>query len=82
MSWGADRSTPETLKIHGEGWNEVLIAINHDGFMTQLGVIWNMDLNNDKQFESLKESIEDIGAHICRYRGRVGDKILALEYCL
>ena len=82
MSWGADRTTSEPLKIHGENWSEILVAINHDGFMTQLGVIWNMDLNNDKQFEALKDSIEDIGARICRYQGRTGDKVLALEYCL
>ena len=70
------------MRIHGEKWSEILVNINHDGFMTQLGVIWNMDLNNYKQFESLKESIEDIGARICRYQGRTGDKVLALEYCL
>ena len=61
MSWSADRSIPEPLRIHGEGWTEIQIAINHDGFMTQLGVIANMDLNNEKQFETLKESIEGIG---------------------
>ena len=82
MSWGADRTSSEPLRIHGEKWSEILVNINHDGFMTQLGVIWNMDLNNDKQFEALKESIEDIGARICRYQGRTGDKVLALEYCL
>ena len=39
MSWGADRTTSEPLKIHGENWSKILVAINHDGFMTKLGVI-------------------------------------------
>ncbi len=50
--------------------------------MTQLGVVWNMDLKNDKQLEDLIEKLKEIGSLIVRYQGRVGDKILALEYCL
>jgi hypothetical protein len=50
--------------------------------MTHLGVIWNMDTNSNKQFEVLKETLECLGARILRHKGRVGDKLLALEYCL
>ncbi len=50
--------------------------------MTHLGVIWNMDLNNEKQLEALKETLESIGSRILRHKGRIGDKLLALEYCL
>ena len=82
ISWGADRSSSDFLKIHGEAWTEIMIGINRDGFMTQLGVIWDMDLNNNKQFEAIKERLEELGSRILRYNGRVGDKILALEYCL
>ena len=70
------------MRIHGEGWSEVLVDINHDGIMTHLGVIWNMDLNNDKQFEAIKETLGLLGSRILRHSGRVGDKLLALEYCL
>ena len=58
ISWGADRSSSDYLKIHGEGWTEIMIAINRDGFMTRLGVIWDMDLNNNKQFEVIKDGGE------------------------
>ncbi len=80
--WGADKGREDKLRIHGEKWTEVLIDINHDGFMTHLGVIWNMDTNNLKQVEYLNERLEEMGSRILRHRGRVGDKILALEYCL
>ena len=82
ITWGPSENQTETLKIHGEDWEEICIAINHDGFMTQLGVLWDMDMNNNKQCEFLKERLEEIGARIIRFRGRVGDKLLALEYCL
>ena len=80
--WGAFKGKEDKLKIHGEEWSEILIDINHDGFMTHLGVIWNMDTNNLKQTEYLNERLAEMGARILRHRGRVGDKILALEYCL
>jgi hypothetical protein len=79
---GADKNKTKHLTIHGEGWSKILVDINHDGIMTHLGVIWNMDINNDKQFETLKETMELVGAKILRHKGRVGDKLLALEYCL
>ncbi len=60
----------------------MLVEINRDGFMTQLGVVWNMDLNNDKQLEDLVEKLKEVGARIVRYQGRVGDKVMALENCL
>ncbi len=31
--WGVDKQATSTLKIHGEGWTEVLVDINHDGIM-------------------------------------------------
>jgi hypothetical protein len=68
--------------IHGKNWKEIVVSINHDGLMTHLGVIWNMRINKDKQLESLKEKLEVIGSRILRHSGRVGDKLLALEYCL
>ena len=58
------------------------MAIDHDGLMTHLGVMWKMGTNKDKQLESLKEKLEVIGSRILRHAGRVGDKLLALEYCL
>jgi hypothetical protein len=79
---GADKCKTNQLVIHGENWSKILVDINHDGIMTHLGVIWNMDINNDKQLEALKETMELVGAKILRHRGRVGDKILALEYSL
>ena len=82
ISWGSDRMNTEHMLIHGEGWLEIQIPIRHDGFMTQLGVIWDMDLNNNKQFEAIRERISELGSRIIRFKGRVGDKILALEYCL
>jgi hypothetical protein len=78
--WGADKQRCTEMTIHGEGWKEVLVDINHEGIMTHLGVIWNMDLNNDKQLESLKETLETVGSRILRHKGRIGDKLLALEY--
>jgi hypothetical protein len=80
--WGAVKGREDKHKIHGEGWTEIVVDINHDGFMTHLGVIWNMDTNNLKQIEYLNERLEEMGSRILRHRGRVGDKILALEYCL
>ena len=80
--WGANREMNGSLIIHGEGWSSVLVEINHDGFLTHLGVIWNMDLEGDKQFESILETLEELGSRILRHVGRVGDKLLALEYCL
>jgi hypothetical protein len=82
--WGVDKGSCQKLAINGdgEGWSKVLVDINHDGIMTHLGVVWNMDANNDKQFEMLKETLETLGARILRHRGRVGDKLLELEYCL
>ena len=80
--WGANREMDGSLIIHGEGWSSVLVEINHDGFLTHLGVIWNMDLEGDKQFESILETLEELGSRILRHVGRVGDKLLALEYCL
>ena len=79
---GLEKRLPNKLAIHGEGWNKVLVGINHEGNMTHLGVIWNTDLNNDKQFEAIKEALETVGSRILRHKGRVGDKLLALEYCL
>jgi hypothetical protein len=79
---GADKNKTEHLAINGEGWSKILVDINHDGIMTHLGIIWNMDINNDKQFETLKETMELVGAKILRHKGRVGDKLLALEYCM
>ena len=79
---GANKGKTDKLRIHGEDWKELLVDINHEGIMTHLGVIWNMDLNNDKQYETLKETLETIGARILRHKGRIGDKLLALEYCL
>ncbi len=78
----AGRESSDHLKIHGGEWKEILVSINHDGIMTHLGVIWNMKTNRDKQLESLKEKLEVIGSRILRHKGRVGDKLMALEYCL
>ncbi len=78
----AGRDSSDSLVIHDEGWREIVIAINHEGLMTHLGVIWKMGASKDKQLESLKEKLEIIGARILRHDGRVGDKLLALEYCL
>jgi hypothetical protein len=50
--------------------------------MTQLGVVWNMDLNNARQLEELSSKLKDLGGRIVRHNGRIGDKIMALEYCL
>jgi hypothetical protein len=69
--WGVDKQATSTLKIHGEGWTEVLVDINHDGIMTHLGVIWNMDSNCNKQFEVIKETLDCLGARIIRHKGRV-----------
>ena len=50
--------------------------------MTHLGVIWNMKKDNEKQFASLKQKMDEIGSRIARYKGRTRDKITALHYCL
>ncbi len=76
----AGRDSTEQLIIHGEQWEEIVVSINHDGLMTHLGVMWNMGINNEKQLESLKEKLEIIGSRILRHKGRVGDKLMALEY--
>ena len=78
----AGKDFTDQLIIHGEQWKEIVSAINHDGLMTHLGVMWKMGSNKDKQLESLKEKLEVIGSRILRHVGRVGDKLLALEYCL
>ncbi len=53
--------------------------INRDGIMTQLGVVWNMDLNNERQLEELTAKLKELGGRIARHKGRVGDKVMALE---
>ena len=47
--------------------------------MTQLGVVWNMDLNNARQLEELTTKLKELGARIVRHQGRVGDKVMALD---
>ena len=75
----AGKDSSDQLIKHGENWKEIVISVNHDGLMTHLGVIWNMRSNKDKQLESLKEKLEVTGSRILRHKGRVGDKLMALE---
>jgi hypothetical protein len=39
VSWGPNRYNCSHLKIHGEGWNQILVDINPDGLLTQLGCL-------------------------------------------
>ncbi len=82
FSWGRVRHSATHLKIHGEKWKSVLVDINSDGIMSQLGVVWNMDLNNARQSEDLSSKLKELGGRIVRHQGRIVDKIMALEYCL
>ncbi len=61
IMWGADKQRMDKMTIHGEGWTKILVDINGDGIMTHLGVTWNMDVNGEKQLETLKETLAMLG---------------------
>ena len=70
------------LSLKKEGWVSSDVEVKKDGIMTYLGVIWNMDLYNNKQLEEVKKVISGMGAKIERSNVRMRDKILILNSCL
>ena len=68
--------------LRNDKWEATNIEVKSDGVMTYLGVIWNMDMYNEKQFVETKKVVEGMGQKILRSTGRMRDKILVLNSCL
>jgi hypothetical protein len=84
IEWGVKKKGEKRIKLTmgGEEGKEKWVEVKDEGIMTHLGVIWNMDLHNEDQWNNINTTIEKMGEIIMRGRGRMRDKITAINYCL
>ena len=82
VNWGVDRGQEDVLRLRDDKWELAEVEVKPDGVMTYLGVIWNMDMYNEKQFVEVKKVVEGMGQKIMKSSGRMRDKIQVLNACL
>ena len=82
--WGTRKEGNETgtIIIQEGGGISTEVEVKNEGIMTHLGVIWDMDLNGDRQWTAIKATIERLGEIICKSSSRKRDKILVINSCL
>ena len=81
--WGVKKREGEaTIVLLLKGGEKKNVEVKDEGLMTHLGIIWNMDMNGNKQWESIKETILRMGEEILRGKGRMRDKVMVINYCL
>ena len=82
IQWGVKKEEKMSLWLTEDINSRTEVEVKAEGIMTHLGVVWNMDTHNRKQWEDVKLVIERMGEVIMRGRGRMRDKITVLNYCL
>ena len=82
--WGVRKEGNDTgiIILHEGGGKSTEVEVKNEGIMTHLGVIWDMDLNGERQWTAIKTTIERLGEIINKSMSRRRDKILVVNTCL
>jgi hypothetical protein len=82
IQWGVKKSVERHIVLTEGPGIRTTVEVKEDGIMTHLGVVWNMDTHNKKQWEDVRLVIERMGEIIMRGKGRTREKVIVLNYCL
>jgi hypothetical protein len=82
LQWGVRKEEKMEMWLTEGPGVRTRVEVKSEGIMTHLGIIWNMDTHNKKQWEDIKLVIERMGNIIMRGKGTNRDKVTVLNYCL